>query len=41
MIVLFGLILFGRNGFTPDVEDRAAQRDNVELVDLDRIRHGD
>lgn len=35
------LILFGRNGFTPDVEDRAAQRDNVELVDLDRIRHGD
>jgi uncharacterized protein len=35
------LLLFGRAGFAPDVEEAAAQRPDVELIDLQRIRHGD
>lgn len=35
------LLLFGRSGFSPDVEDQARRRHDLELVDLERIRQGD
>lgn len=35
------LLLFGRNGFTPDVNALATRRNDLELIDLDRIRYGD
>ncbi|MDN5851395.1 MAG: ATP-binding protein [Actinomycetia bacterium] len=34
------LLLFGRSGFDRDLGRAAAARDDVELVDLERIRHG-
>ena len=34
------LLLFGRSGFSPDVEAQAHRRRDVELIDLERIRHG-
>lgn len=34
------LILFGRSGFSPDVEQAAESRSDLELVDLHRIHHG-
>jgi hypothetical protein len=35
------LLLFSRAGFTADARRTAASRDDVELVDLDRLYHGD
>ena len=35
------LLLFGRNGFSPDVEAEARHRPDLELVDLARIRYGE
>lgn len=34
------LILFGRSGFSPDVEQAAESRSDLELVDLHRIHQG-
>jgi AAA+ ATPase superfamily predicted ATPase len=34
------LLLFSRNGFTVQLQAEAAARDDVELVDLDRLYHG-
>jgi AAA+ ATPase superfamily predicted ATPase len=34
------LLLFGRTGFSPDVVAAAAERTDVELIDLERIRYG-
>jgi hypothetical protein len=34
------LLLFGRSGFDESLVATAAKRDDVELVDLDRIRYG-
>jgi hypothetical protein len=39
--VLPKLLLFSRSGFTADLKRRAAARDDVELVDLPRLYHGD
>jgi hypothetical protein len=35
------LLLFSRNGFTPDLRHTAATRSDLELVDLDRLYRGD
>ncbi len=35
------LLLFGRSGFTRELAKAAAHRDDVELVDLSRLYHGD
>lgn len=35
------LLIFGRSGFDADLTATASRRDDVELVDLDRIRHSD
>jgi uncharacterized protein len=35
------LILFSRAGFTPELRQEAAARDDVELVDIDRLYHGE
>lgn len=35
------LLLFSRHGFTPDLTAEAATRHDVELIDLDRLYHGD
>jgi uncharacterized protein len=35
------LILFGRSGFSPQLEATAAERPDVELVDLNRLYTGD
>ncbi|MGH3950377.1 MAG: hypothetical protein ACRDSE_14860, partial [Pseudonocardiaceae bacterium] len=34
------LLVFGRSGFDRELTDAANTRSDVELVDLDRIRHG-
>jgi hypothetical protein len=34
------LLLFGRSGFTPELEDVASKRDDVELIDLQRLYEG-
>lgn len=34
------LLLFGRSGFEATLTATAAKRDDVELIDLGRIRHG-
>lgn len=35
------LMLFARSGFSPDVEQAAAGREDLELVHLPRIHSGD
>ena len=35
------LLLFSRNGFTPDLTAEAATRTSIELIDLNRLYHGD
>jgi hypothetical protein len=35
------LLLFGRSGFDDALRSAAAQRHDVELVDLERLRTGD
>ena len=35
------LLLFARNGFTAELRQASAGRDDVELIDLDRLYHGD
>ncbi|MBO0802095.1 MAG: hypothetical protein J2P25_03340 [Nocardiopsaceae bacterium] len=35
------LLLFSRHGFTPDLAAEAATRHDTELIDLDRLYHGD
>jgi hypothetical protein len=35
------LLLFGRNGFTPELSRTADGRDDVQLVDLERLYRGD
>lgn len=34
------LLLFGRSGFSADLIEHASNHDEIELVDLERIRHG-
>ena len=34
-------ILVSKSGFTTDLERVASRRDNIELVDLHRLYHGD
>lgn len=35
------LLLFGRSGFDPALHQAAAERGDVELIDLDRLYHGE
>ena len=35
------LLLFARSGFTPPLADLAARRADIELIDLQRLYHGD
>jgi AAA+ ATPase superfamily predicted ATPase len=34
------LLIFARSGFTPDLQDEASKRGDVELIDMHRLRHG-